>query len=229
MKKLLIFGAGGFAQEVFWTVQDINRARPAWDVIGFLDERPAKWRETYEGLPILDPSGEFPARCLVALGVGDPALKQRLAQFFLRRRTPIARLVHPSVVSGHGVSIGEGAVVQAGSVLAPHCFVGACATINIGCLIGHDASIGPYATVSPGARLSGNVSVGMGAYIGTGAAVREKVSIGIGSVVGMGAAAINNVPDDTQVVGVPAAFKRRLATDFSLLERTFSMTEGGAG
>jgi len=39
-RRLLIVGAGGFAREVAWLVDDINRANPTWELVGFLDRQP---------------------------------------------------------------------------------------------------------------------------------------------------------------------------------------------
>ena len=36
MKKLIILGAGGNAQEVLWVVDDVNTRNPEWEFLGFV-------------------------------------------------------------------------------------------------------------------------------------------------------------------------------------------------
>ena len=38
MKKIAIFGAGGFGREVKWLIDDINEIQPNWEFIGFFDD-----------------------------------------------------------------------------------------------------------------------------------------------------------------------------------------------
>ena len=55
MRDLFIVGAGGFGREAVWTVERINAAAetPAWNVIGFADDDPAKAEGNFEGYPML--------------------------------------------------------------------------------------------------------------------------------------------------------------------------------
>jgi hypothetical protein len=54
LKKLIILGAGGYAQELLWTVDDINTVCPAWDFIGFIDPiRPGRKGELLYDRPVL--------------------------------------------------------------------------------------------------------------------------------------------------------------------------------
>lgn len=38
MKKILIFGAGGFGREVQWLIERINQKKPTWEIEGYLDD-----------------------------------------------------------------------------------------------------------------------------------------------------------------------------------------------
>ena len=49
MKKIAIYGAGGFGREVYCLIQKINAVSPQWDVIGFFDD----------GKPKGDPVGHY--------------------------------------------------------------------------------------------------------------------------------------------------------------------------
>jgi serine acetyltransferase len=75
-------------------------------------------------------------------------------------------------------------------------------------MIGHHTTIGECVTVSPGANVAGRVTVADGAYIGMGAIVLDDRAIGAGSLVGAGSVVTRDVPDHTQVQGVPARVVR---------------------
>jgi sugar O-acyltransferase (sialic acid O-acetyltransferase NeuD family) len=222
---IIIFGAGGFAQEVLWTITDINRERRTWNVVGFLDDRPEQWGRDYMGYRIMDPAEQFPPGCFAAHGVADGLLKQRITHEFTRRGICFATLAHPSVIIGTGARIGPGVVIQAGSIIAPRCVIRGHATINLSCTIGHDTEVGEYATVSPGAHISGNCRIGMGSMIGTGAAIREKIRIGSEAVIGANAAVVKDIHPGVVAVGAPAQEIRRNVSGIEYREQAFRIEQ----
>ena len=38
MKKIAVFGAGGFGKEVVCVINEINKKNPTWEFIGFFDD-----------------------------------------------------------------------------------------------------------------------------------------------------------------------------------------------
>lgn len=55
IKDIVIFGAGGFGQEVLWTIEDINKNKKTWNVLGFLDDNEALRTTGFKDYPVLDP------------------------------------------------------------------------------------------------------------------------------------------------------------------------------
>lgn len=218
MRDVAIVGAGGFAQEAYWTMRDIAVCGAGgfaqsvlWNVIGFIDDTPAAPQE-YLGLPVFRSADDLPPDCCFVHGVGSPAIKKKLVQKHPGRRW--LNVVHPSVMFGTGAVIeGTGNVLQAGTILAPHSRIKNHVTLNLGVIIGHDAVVSDYSTLSPRASIMGNCVVGEGAYIGVGAAVREKIDMGEWSVIGMNAAVVKDVPPYTVVGGVPAKVIKEIAHD----------------
>lgn len=213
MNDIVIYGAGGLGREVAQLLEDINARDPQWSVLGFLSDDIALHGTISGDLPILGGSEWVWARTTplaVVVAVGSPALKHRLVA---RVRSPLATfpsIVHPSVTMGRRVSLGEGAVIGAGSLLTVDIQVGAFVTVGIGCTVSHDDVLGDYATLAPGVNVSGNVRVGEGCDLGTGSQVIQGRSIGEWSIVGAGAVVTRDLPDNVTAVGVPAnAIKER--------------------
>jgi len=145
------------------------------------------------------------------LGVGEPALRRRLARRHGLRR--FANLIHPLASFGHGqrqrVERQQGVIVCAGVRLSCDIAVGDFSLFNLNATVSHDCLIGDFATVSPQACVLGNVQVGEAAWIGAGAVVRQgqpgqPLRIGADCIIGAGAVVLSDCPGPGTYVGVPA-------------------------
>jgi sugar O-acyltransferase (sialic acid O-acetyltransferase NeuD family) len=206
---LFIVGAGGFGREAAEAVRAINAAKPAWNVLGFLDDDPSLAGAHVSGTPVVGAVAEAlrrpDARVVVTTGrPGDYASRRRLVD---RLGLPIYRwatIVHPRASIASSTRVGPGSIVLAGAVATADVTIGAHVALMPQCVLTHDVVIGDFVTLASGVRLSGRVTVGEGAYIGAGAMVREYCSIGAGSLIGMGAVVLEDVPPGQVWVGVPA-------------------------
>ena len=81
MKPIIIVGAGGYAQEVVWVIDDINKNHPTWECIGFLDPaQPYRKGKTLYDLPILggfEDVKHLSGSLCFACGIGDPRARKR--------------------------------------------------------------------------------------------------------------------------------------------------------
>jgi acetyltransferase EpsM len=201
-QPLLIVGTRTFAAEVADLVSEI----PGFRVAGFVETlEPARCQGTLEGLPIFwvdDLAGLAATHCAVfGLGTTKTSLfAARVAACGIR----FATLVHPTARIAPTSSLGEGTLASAGAIVSAHTHIGRHVIINRGALIGHHTDIGDYTAIGPGANIAGNCRIGAATYIGMGAVVIDHLTIGAHSVVGAGAVVTKNVPDQVQVVGVPA-------------------------
>ena len=64
-------------------------------------------------------------------------------------------------------------------------------------------------TISPGANIAGRITIGDGTYVGMGAIILDSLKIGSGSVIGAGSLVTKDVPDNVQVMGVPARITKK--------------------
>jgi sugar O-acyltransferase (sialic acid O-acetyltransferase NeuD family) len=207
LKPIVIFGGGGFAREVLCLLEDINRAKPEWDILGFLDDNPAASDRTIHGYPVLGDTSWLnapPRRPFLAVGVGSPVVKRRLASAVADRIAGFPILVHPSVVMSTRVQLGTGVIITAGNILTTDICIGHHTMLNLACTIGHDTVLEEFVSVSPGVSVSGNVTIGAGTDIGTGVKIIQGVEIGEWSVVGAGAVVSRKLPSNCTAVGVPA-------------------------
>ncbi len=212
VKRIVVIGAGGFAREVRWLLDEINQAgEPRFEFVGFV-------------VSDLKRIGEHDSRELVlgdyewlranrarfdalAIGIGTPAARLKVSRELEVEFGPEywPTLIHPSVrFDRASCEIGHGSLLCAGTIgtvnlrLQPFCLV------NLACTLGHEAEIGRGTVLNPTVNISGGVVLEDGVLVGTGAQVLQYLRVGTGATVGAGAVVTKNVAAGLTVVGSPA-------------------------
>ncbi len=213
MQRIVIIGAGGFAREVRWLIEEINAAAeaPAYDFQGYVVSDLSRLGEHDSRDEVLGDYGWLEQAAApvdaLALGIGTPAARLKVSAEVSRRFPRLAwpALVHPSVILhrpsaqlGPGVLLCAGVIGTVNITLQPFCMV------NLACTLGHEAVIGPGAVLNPTVNISGGVRLGPGVLVGTGAQILQYLEVGEGVTVGAGAVVTRPVAPGQTVVGTPA-------------------------
>jgi len=209
MKKIAIYGAGGFGREVKMLIDQINHYNLAWDFIGYFDDD-----QQYQGKRIndsqvfsgIDNLNKIEEPTSLILAIGDPKIKKVLVEKIRNEKISFPVLIHPNVLLGDKqyVDLGEGTIVTAGNIITVNIKIGKHVMVNLDCTIGHDVVIGDFCSLMPSVNLSGDVTLEEGVYIGTGTQIINKLKIGKYSIIGAGAVVIRDIPSGCTAVGVPA-------------------------
>ena len=204
---LLILGNRTFAEEV----ADLAAEVPGVEVLGFVENMDQeRCRESLAGRPIVwvDDLQHTYGDC-VAVCALSTTHRSRFVEQVANYGVRFATLIHPSARVSRASSVGEGAILSVGTVVAAHTTIGRHVIVNRGVLIGHHTRIGDFVTIGPGANVAGACEIGEAAYIGMGAIVVDHVKIGRHSLVSAGSLVTKDVPDHVQVFGSPARIIRR--------------------
>lgn len=208
MKNIIIIGAGGFAREVALLIEDINKEKNEWILLGNIEEYTLNIGKDLNGVKVLGTfdwvSKNYHDELYYVCGVGNPYLKERFSKTAEGYGLIPATLIHPNVIISKYNDIGEGCIICAGCIITVNAKLGKHVIVNLDSTIGHDSIIGDYSTILPGVHISGNVNIGDKCDIGTGAAIIPKVNIGCKSIIGAGAVVLKDIPDSCTAVGVPA-------------------------
>ena len=210
MKRIAIVGAGGFAREVAWLINDINRVSCQFEFLGYLAadaKHPAEHDSSDHILGDfnwLDGSQKVDA---LALGIGSPERKSKVVaeveSYFPHLEWPA--LIHPTVQIDRGsCKVERGVVLCAGSIGTVNLTFQEFCMVNLLCTIGHEAQIGRLAVVNPAVSISGGVMIGDRVLVGTGAHILQYINVGADATVGAGAVVIKDVQPGITVFGNPA-------------------------
>jgi sugar O-acyltransferase (sialic acid O-acetyltransferase NeuD family) len=145
------------------------------------------------------------------LGVGNPGTRFNLCRAFEKIGGTLSSLVSKDAfVGSHGVVLGDGCVIMMGAVVTTNITLGKGCLINYNATVGHDTIVGDFTEISPGANVSGRCKIGDYCLVGANAVILPDMTLGKNVIVGAGSVVTKDVPDNSLVVGVPAAIRRKL-------------------
>lgn len=207
MKKIAVYGAGGFGREVLLLINQINAHKEEWTFVGFFDDgiSPGTLVNDYPVLGSLEAANTYSSELHLVIAVGNPHVKRKIVESINNPQIIYPTLIHPSVtIDKKWVTIGSGCIITAGNIITVNITIGEHVIINLSCTIGHDSIINNYCSLMPGVNVSGEVILHENVYIGTGAAIINQVMVGKNTIIGAGAVVTKSIPSDCTAVGVPA-------------------------
>lgn len=201
MRDLLILGTGVHALEMAEIVERVNRAAPAWNLLGYIAPDEKQVGQSLNGVPVLGTKAvlaKYPSAGLVPCNEGGWKDMPDLP------RHQLVSLIDPSVFVSWTAKIG------AGCVFYPGCYIGLNAKIGdfvfclSGVVVNHDNVIENGVVMASGVTLAGVVHVEPDCYLGQSCTIRQYLKIGRHSLIGMGAVIVKDVPPNSVMVGNPA-------------------------
>jgi sugar O-acyltransferase (sialic acid O-acetyltransferase NeuD family) len=195
MKKIIIFGAGGFAQIVYHYL----RKDPSLQIVAFsANEWTIKEKVLYN-LPIL-PFEKIEQiyhpdayHMFIALGYTD--MNKKRARFFEEAKGKgysLISYIHPSTIVNDGFQIGENCFIFENNVIQPFVKLGDNIIIWTGNVISHHTTIMDHCFIASHVAIAGNTVVEPNCFIGMNATIRNSVRIAKECVIGAGSVILQN-------------------------------------
>lgn len=207
MKKIAIIGSGGFGREVLEIILAINLKNPTYEILGFYDDKNEQ-ESILNGYPYLGSLSKInnvDFKLSIALGIGNPATKNKIVGSINNPNIHFPVLIHPNTIIGKNkIEIGEGSIICAGCILTCNIKLKKFITLNLSCTVGHDTMLGDFSSFMPSVNISGEVVIEDQVYVGSGAIIINQISIGTKTIVGAGAVVAKTLPANCTAVGVPA-------------------------
>ena len=212
MIKLGIIGAGGLANEVASTIDEINlRAnKMVYEYTFFVDDA---YMEFY---PHALPISKFIAKEYFAVVAVDDTHLRKYFVNKLPKSTRFETIIHPTAVIGNNVKLGKGSIVQQFASITAESTIGKHCILNIYSYIAHDCVVGDFVTLSPQSGINGNCIIGDHVYCGANSNIREATIIKDNITIGLNAGVIKDLLKEGTYLGTPAEiyYRPRYVTDY---------------
>lgn len=205
MKVLGIYGASGLGREVLELAKIINLKEKRWDEFVFIDDGDVasvisecyvyKYEEAKE---------RFIPHLEIAIGIGEPATREKLFAKVKNDRIPTPTMIHPEVYIPKTTTIGQGVVIQYGCFISCDVTIKDYVFIQPQCNIGHDDILEEGCMLAGFTNVGGIVHIGRYSYIGLSSAIKQTVNIGDYSIIGMGSMVHKDIAAEMIAMGNPA-------------------------
>ena len=187
-KSLILIGCGGHAKSIIEIIESTNN----WQILGLVGSHD-ELNKKILGYDVIGSDEDLKylrekvSYCFISIGqIKNSKKRYALAEklFNLDFKFPNI-MASSSIVSNHaklkyGISVGHGAIINAGARIGENCI------INSNALIEHDVEVGKFSHISTGALINGNVKIGKHSFIGSGSIIREGLVIPNNSIIGAG-------------------------------------------
>lgn len=208
--KLLIYGAGGLAKEIYDLIMRSmpNRWEKIYFIDDFVDEASCYLSESikFSSISRLFEGHMDEVEGLVA--VGEPIHREMLARKMEAAGIKLATVIDRTAIISPTARIGEGTIVCEMATIHADVEIGKGVLIQPCSVIGHDIKVGDYSVMGSFSSPGGESIFGNKVYVGMNAIIKEKLTIGDRAVIGMGAVVYKDVEPEMTVIGNPARVTR---------------------
>lgn len=208
-KKLILFPCGGNGREAVMAVEAINKNKPQWDVLGFIDDDSSLKGKECCGIKVLggrEILPKYPGAFVLAVP-GNPRNyleRQAIIDRLAIEPSRFTQVIHPSVIAASDVRIGYNTLIMAGVVITTNVTIGNHCVILPNTTVSHDSVIGDYSCIGSQVAVSGAVKIGENCYIGSGTTLRNGITVGDKTLVGIGSNVVKDIGEGLVVAGNPA-------------------------
>jgi len=206
MKDIVIIGSGGFAKEVAFLIEDINKKKKEWNIIGYVDNdksiKNGKYKVVFNDKELIS----LTKKIYVVFGIGAPSLIYKLSTLYkTNKNIDFPNIIHPNVVGDFDrIKIGHGNIICARNTFTTDIKIGNFNIFNLNNTIGHDTVIGNYNVINPTCSISGGVQLSDKILLGTGSQILQYLSILDKTIVGAGSVVTKDITEPGVYVGIPA-------------------------
>ena len=189
-RQLVIYGAWYFGRVIAEAAEALG-----WEVLGYVDPDPPQDIVTLDSVP---------AGAAVFAAIGDNAIRAAVNASLLEQGRTLASIVHPAASVSPSARLGPGSYVAELAAVRTHASIGEGVVLQAGSVVSHDCKIAPYASLGPNAAAASKVTVGKRTMVGAGAVIAPALVVGDDCTVAAGAAVFKSVEADKSLVGNPA-------------------------
>lgn len=210
MKKIIILGASGGCLDVLGLIEDVNKTKKKYNILGFLDDKlkTIKGIKNYKVLGKFSEIRKFDNNICFATAIGNNSNFTKIEKIIKglkikKKRFP--KLIHPKAQVSKYSKIGDGTIIYQNCTIGINVRIGDFVNILPNTVVNHDCDIGDYCKLNTMCNLAGSVKIDKSCYIGSGTNIRENLKIGKNNLIGMSSVILKSFVKKNQLIyGSPA-------------------------
>ena len=207
MRKIIIYGSGGFGREVHQLIDTINNIYKKWQFVGYIDDAKESGiiinkKKVLGNLHFLN---NIKYEIDLVFAIANPQSLFDLKNKIFNKKINYPNLIHPDVYFDLEFNkLGEGNIISSGCLFTRNIEIGDFNLFNTRVCIGHDCSIGNFNVFQPNVQISGNVTIKGSKFFGVNSLVLAKKQIGNNNNIGASSMLVKNISDNGSYFGIPA-------------------------
>jgi sugar O-acyltransferase (sialic acid O-acetyltransferase NeuD family) len=209
LKKIAIYGAGGFGKEVACVISKINDISTTWQLIGFFDDglefgiSVSHFGDVLGGIKTLN---EWSEPLSIVFAIANPKTIERIVSKIHNPNVVFPNIIHPEVFFADPISfkMGIGNVVVRGCTFSVDVTLGDFNQLNSLSALAHDVEVGSFNVFMPLTRVSGEVQIGNNNFFAINTIILQQLKIGNNVRTGPGAVLMTKPKDGNLYMGNPA-------------------------
>lgn len=205
---ILIYGFGGFGQEIACLINGINKTKQQWEILGFIDDGvPVNTQSKYgKVLGDINFINELNVPTAVVIAIATPSIIQHIVQKVDNPNVYYPNIIAPDVLffDKESLTIGQGNLITFGCRMSCNIHISDFNILNGQVSFGHDVSIGSYNVLMPETRISGEATIGNSNFFGVRSLVLQGIKIGNNTRIGAASVVMRNTKDNHLYMGNPA-------------------------
>lgn len=209
LKKLIIIGAGGNAEVINSTIEDINHDKKTFEVIGYLDDNAKDKSKDIVGEvtkksieKYLKFSDVFFVWTLRSTNLGED-INDKFQKLEIPR-SKFTNIIHKKSSISNSSSLGTGITIHPFVSIGPKTIIGDHVNIFSNSTIGHGTKLEEFSYVANNSSIGAYVQIKRGGYIGMNSTIRERIRVNEWTIVGMSSVVLKDTEKKSVVAGNPA-------------------------
>ena len=163
MKNIVIIGSGDLGKELVWLIEDINKYRPTYLILGFLDDNKEKIGSEFYGYKVIgsidqleEISEKIPTAAVIAIQDGE--VRKKIVEDH-KDFKEWESIVHPTAVIASTSPVGKGTIVFPHVTVSVDTKLGEFDLFYINSTICDDCIVGDYVSIMSGSTVSERAEV----------------------------------------------------------------------
>ncbi len=202
MKKILIFSAGPAGREVNQLIEEINKKKRVWKVIGYVDEKLSSKIKTLDKLKVFSQKNKPVGKNLYAItGMMNPSLREKIFEKEIKKnKYKIPNLIHPNIHIPPCLKLGIGNIIFNNVHISFEVKLSNYSVVSNFCDIGHNLHAQDFLTIMPSVSIGGNCTIEKKVLIGSGAKILQNLKIEENCKIGIGSTLTSNLLKNSSVI-----------------------------